>query len=380
MFGYDPHDIYYVMMLVSSAIIVILSVLLMGIHIPKSEPWTKLRSAQKYLSLSYFLLGACGFSEILFGMAVDPVILILSTSFVSALQALLFTATFLVILQPQVVKVKRIAIHLVIIFSIGIILSLLYWQFGKAIGLFISISSIVIYLIQQCYYVSRFRKHYKRCVAELEEYYDEDQDARLRWIKFSLYSGLFIGMFAIIASLSSLWVYYIFILIYTCYYAYMTIRFNNYRLWANALVPEVSAMKVEDEPVFTEGEILTDENVDLDQKDRDHLFGERLQTWVEEKGYLDKDISVDEITRILGTDRNYLRYYFRTYIHNDFRTWRVELRIEEAKRIMREHPEYSLTQVGEMVGFNHRSNFFNQFQKMTGCSLSDYREVLQKQK
>ena len=62
------------------------------------------------------------------------------------------------------------------------------------------------------------------------------------------------------------------------------------------------------------------------------------------------------------------------YMNTNFRSWRSELRIREAERLIREHPEYSLSQIGEMTGFNHRGNFYNHFQKITGCSAADYRE------
>lgn len=386
MFGYDPHSVYYLMLLVSSAIILILSVLLMGIHMPKNGAWTKLRRAQKYLSLSYMIMGAAGFGEILFDQTDNMLVMVVYTAFIMAFQGLLFTATFLVILQPSFVKIRRVAFHLSLIILFGTIFTLSIYYYGDTYATPIMIAAVCIYLIQQVYYTIVFRRHFLTCLKKLEDYYDEDQQARLRWIKLGFFSAVGVGLLAIISTFGNIFIYFLFILAYTAYYSYMTIRFNNYRLWADALVPVVAEnvvveeLKEEEEVEFDEVEILSEEDAKLDKSAKDDLFAERLHKWVEEKGFLDKDISVDEITRILGTDRNYLRYYFRTYIHNDFRTWRVELRIEEAKRIMKEQPELSLTQVGEMVGFNHRSNFFNQFQKMTGCSLSAYKEQISKEK
>ena len=387
MFGYDPHRVYYMMLLVSSAIIVILSILLMGIHMPKSGPWTKLRRAQKYLSLSYFIMGLAGIGEIMFDESDNRLVMVVYTAFIMAFQGLLFTATFLVILQPQFLKTRRVVFHLCLILSVGAGLSFWTCYGGDRFAGLIMTTAVTVYLVQQCYYTWVFRKHFLTCLKQLEEYYDEDQNARLRWIKFGFFSSVAVGLLGIVSTFGNIWMYSLFIVAYTYYYSYMTIRFNNYRLWATALVPVVAEVK--EEPVveeetevanFEEEEILSEDAIDSHKAETDSLFAERLQKWVDDKGYLDKDVSVDEITRILGTDRNYLRYYFRTYVHNDFRTWRVELRIEEAKRIMKEQPELSLTQVGEMVGFNHRSNFFNQFQKMTGCSLSAYKEQVSQEK
>ena len=66
--------------------------------------------------------------------------------------------------------------------------------------------------------------------------------------------------------------------------------------------------------------------------------------------------------------------YFASRMGMDFKTWRTNLRIEEAKRLLIENPELSTHIISEMSGFSDRSNFHRQFVKVVGCSPKQWRE------
>ena len=59
----------------------------------------------------------------------------------------------------------------------------------------------------------------------------------------------------------------------------------------------------------------------------------------------------------------------------DFRTWRTQLRIEDAKVLLLEKKNVSINVVGEMAGFSDRANFYRQFVKFVGCSPKEWRET-----
>ena len=99
-----------------------------------------------------------------------------------------------------------------------------------------------------------------------------------------------------------------------------------------------------------------------------------LEQWVHQKHYREYDKSRDEIARELGTTKEVLHAYFTTRIGVDFRTWRTELRLEEAKRLLLENRETSINIIAEMSGFSDKSNFHRQFVKYTGVSPKSWRE------
>jgi AraC-like DNA-binding protein len=95
---------------------------------------------------------------------------------------------------------------------------------------------------------------------------------------------------------------------------------------------------------------------------------------VAQKRYCEYDKSKEDIARELKTTKELLHHYFVTRKGVDFKTWRTELRIDEAKRMLIENKEFSINIIGEMSGFSDRSNFHRQFVKLVGCSPKQWRE------
>jgi len=98
----------------------------------------------------------------------------------------------------------------------------------------------------------------------------------------------------------------------------------------------------------------------------------KLQDWICDKQYLKPEQTMEDVAKDLDITKEELSYYCKTVIQKNFLTWRKELRIEEAKRIMRLHPEIPLKQVGEMVGIPDLTNFKRQFYEVTGVHLKDF--------
>ena len=103
-----------------------------------------------------------------------------------------------------------------------------------------------------------------------------------------------------------------------------------------------------------------------------------LKIWVAQKRYCEYDKSREEIADELGTTKELLHQYFMTKKGVDFKTWRTELRIEEAKRMLIENTDFSINIIGELSGFSDRSNFHRQFVKIVGCSPKQWRESVGK--
>ena len=95
---------------------------------------------------------------------------------------------------------------------------------------------------------------------------------------------------------------------------------------------------------------------------------------MEEKRFRKYDKSREEIAAELKTSKEYLHNYFMNKVGIDFKTWRTQLRIEDAKQLLLSEPKLSTNLIGEMCGFSDRSNFHRQFVKIVGCSPKQWRE------
>ena len=82
-----------------------------------------------------------------------------------------------------------------------------------------------------------------------------------------------------------------------------------------------------------------------------------------------------KIAEEIGTTRELLLLYFSKVLKQDFRYWRTELRINDAKKMLLEDRQASVYIIGELCGFSDRSNFHTQFVKMVGCSPKKWRDT-----
>ena len=99
-----------------------------------------------------------------------------------------------------------------------------------------------------------------------------------------------------------------------------------------------------------------------------------LDKWMKQKKFCEYDKSREQVATELGTTKEYLHMYFTLYKGMDFKSWRTELRIEEAKRLLLENKELSTNMIGEVSGFSDRSNFHRQFVKLVGCTPKQWRD------
>ena len=99
-----------------------------------------------------------------------------------------------------------------------------------------------------------------------------------------------------------------------------------------------------------------------------------LSGWLKDKGWRIPVRTIGEAAERLGTDTGLLHRYFKERVGMDFRTWRTRLRLEDAKRMLLEHPERQAAETARLVGFSNRSNFARQFLAYTGYTPAQWIE------
>ena len=110
-----------------------------------------------------------------------------------------------------------------------------------------------------------------------------------------------------------------------------------------------------------------------DERQRTDRLERALSGWLEIKGWREPIRTVGEAAERLGTDTGRLHRYFQERVGMDFRTWRTRLRLEDAKRMLLEHPQMQAAAVARLVGFSNRSNFARQFLAYTGRTPAEWR-------
>ena len=98
-----------------------------------------------------------------------------------------------------------------------------------------------------------------------------------------------------------------------------------------------------------------------------------LEEWLEkEKPYLNPEFQLMDLRQVLPLNRSYLSQLINSEYGCTFYQWVNDLRIEEAKRLMREQPEIKIQEVSDRCGFSSRVTFHRSFLRETGQTPSEW--------
>ena len=98
-----------------------------------------------------------------------------------------------------------------------------------------------------------------------------------------------------------------------------------------------------------------------------------LDAWIEkEKPYCNPDFQLLDLRQVLPLNRTYLSQFINTEYGCTFYQWVNGLRIEEAKRLMREQPELKIQDLVERCGFSSRQVFARVFARETGFTPREW--------
>lgn len=90
---------------------------------------------------------------------------------------------------------------------------------------------------------------------------------------------------------------------------------------------------------------------------------------------LSKDLSLDEVSDMLGLNPSYFSQLFKQLTDETFVHYRIKKRMEMAKKLLA-IPHYKITDISFEVGYADHPHFTKTFKKFTGYTPSEYRELL----
>lgn len=105
---------------------------------------------------------------------------------------------------------------------------------------------------------------------------------------------------------------------------------------------------------------------------------ERISQLVEEeKLYLRPNLKINDLAKLLNTNRNYIYQAINVGMGMSFSDYINQKRIEHAKRTIEEDPHVLLSEVSAKSGFSSVSTFYRNFRQFEGYSPSDFQQQAQ---
>ena len=92
-----------------------------------------------------------------------------------------------------------------------------------------------------------------------------------------------------------------------------------------------------------------------------------LEQWMQnEKPYLNPDFKLLDLRQVLPLNRTYLSQLINKEYNCNFYQFVTKYRIDEAMRLMKEHPDIKMQEVAERSGFSSSTVFGRTFSRETG--------------
>lgn len=101
---------------------------------------------------------------------------------------------------------------------------------------------------------------------------------------------------------------------------------------------------------------------------------QKLDEWCANGGYKDSNVNMLTLSRTLCISKNELSQFFDQCLHSNFRIWLSEIRLNAAKKMMLEYPDYSNDIISAECGFSCRTHLYRIFKTKEGCSPTEWRD------
>lgn len=374
-FDTQSFQLYSLMVATTLALVILL------IRIPKTEYARRLARSKYTIAISY-MIGAFTFGYALYNNGApmydefSTITMLIVVAFIS------ITVSFSLInlLMPRFIDSGKFLVSIFLVFVASVILIESFFSGNIRLHRITLYIGVALFVIQSCSLIIIFDRAYKRSIKLLEKYYDEDEEHKIKWIRFcyilTMLTAMFILVYVFLPDKSFIRLYMFFYILYMIYFAGNYISFlGSHKLLLDAVghyaLSEQGAIfqkkRKKDSVAEKEPEIKSEGNFTA--------LSKALDKWVKEKRFREYDKSREEIADELGTTKELLQIYFSDRLGMDFRIWRTELRINDAKDMLLKHKNYSINFIADIVGFSDRSNFHRQFTKSVGCSPKEWRDT-----
>ena len=109
-------------------------------------------------------------------------------------------------------------------------------------------------------------------------------------------------------------------------------------------------------------------------EERRNFIQNSLDQWCMDLGYKDCNVNILTLSRTLCISKNELSQFFDQCLHSNFRIWLSEIRLNAAKKMMLEYPDYSNDIISAECGFSCRTHLYRIFKTKEDCSPTEWRD------
>ena len=232
-----------------------------------------------------------------------------------------------------------------------------------------------LFVVSMAYFIFIIRKETNTRRQKLMENFGSDLISYVRYSQASIVLLYLVAGFLPIAILFNTLLYIIgpLMLLSVIFFVHTFIAMGYY-ITPKGVIPEEN----DAEAKVTEAEDIID---DKNTHDTNILTANRkieielaLKKWCEEGFYKDYEVNIYSLATKLGYKKYELTEYFNQSEYTNFRTWLSDIRFNEAVRMMKANPEYSIDAISTECGFSSHTWIYRIFKQKTGMSPNQWRK------
>ena len=282
----------------------------------------------------------------------------------------LFSSALLTLLNKRYITRTLLLQHLAMWIAFTALAAAIVIWVPKGDAQHIGIVALAIWLVIYGTFLSvRMLRTYAKAVKMFRDNHSDDIGAYIRWLSiFTIWAIVFGVSCGLLTFLPDRYVF-LWVLSAIPFYVYLFCSYQNYMLEF-----ETVESAIEDDLTMEQyDELNTPANsftvppylADLER---------RIKEWIEQEGFCQPGLTLKDLSDQLCTNRTYLSEYINRVHHVNFRDWITDLRIEFAKRRMKECPQQKMFEISESSGFTSLSHFTKIFSEKEGCTPARWRK------
>ena len=232
--------------------------------------------------------------------------------------------------------------------------------------------SALLFMLMQSYYLRIFFKNYLRLQRAVDEFFDRKRTDLLGWMGRSILLLALLGILlpvAIFFQGPPLTVFSVFM--FFCI-AYCVMSFYSYGISSDVIRVEESEDVDDEAAIALNG---PDESPAMDAKESEQI-AHAVEQWMNSDAYCEHNLTLNTVARQMHVSRKKLQLWLRQSEYGKLATLVTTLRIERAKELLKENPNWTIDSVASHCGFNSRKYFHQVFMEQTGTTPARYHSNL----
>ena len=224
----------------------------------------------------------------------------------------------------------------------------------------------VLFVMMQGYYFRIHYAEYRRLQRGVDEFFDRERHDLLGWMARSVWLlALFVLFVPVAIFFQGLPLVVFSVSLFYCI-AYCVISFYSYGI-------SEDVMRVEESEKNAATVSGTDNAPELDANISEHIT-QAVEQWRESGAYREHNLTLSLVAHQMHISSRQLQLWLRQSAYGKLATLVTSLRIDEAKRMLMEHPEWTIDSVADYCGFNGRKYFHQVFMEQTGTTPAKYQQ------